>query len=201
MQLLGSQSRAQFDVTEALTFLPVQVSLSDLEQYAETNRPDLLAQRGRIEREMRDVSLQRAQVFPNVEPSFGYKRDFGLNTVAFGVTLPLPLFNRNQAGVARADAQVQQQRYELDRVRLAVRTEVEEAFNSVTSDMQRVEAIQQTYLPSAQRARDIAQTSFQLGALDLVAFLDTQRSYRETVRTFNQAVFDERAAVSRLKRQ
>lgn len=195
LELLGSQSAGEFDVTETLSFAPVQLSPQDLEQYAEENRPDMVAQRGRIERGNRDISLQKAAAIPNIVPAFGYKRDFGLNTVAFGVTVPLPLFNRNQAGVARSTAELEQQHYELDRVRLAVRRDVQQTYNLVQADIRRVLAIQQTYLPSAQRARDIAQTSFQLGALDLVPFLDAQRSYRETVRTYNQALFDERIAI------
>ena len=199
LEILGSRSAMEFDVTESLTFAPVQGSLESLEQEVEQTRPDLLAERSRLERENRSVVLQKAIAVPNFVSTFGYKRDFSQNTVAFGLTVPLPLFNRNQAGVARADAELQQRRYELERVRLAVHRDVEQAYNSVETQVQRVLAIQQTYLPSAQRARDIAQTSFQLGALDLVSFLDAQRSYRETLRTSNQAVFDEESQSLRSK--
>ena len=49
------------------------------------------------------------------------------------------------------------------------------------------------------RARDIAQTSYRLGALDLIAFLDAERAYRETLRSYNRTLFDHQVAVFQLK--
>ncbi|HZR20868.1 MAG TPA: TolC family protein, partial [Verrucomicrobiae bacterium] len=136
---------------------------------------------------------------PNITPSFGYKRNLIQNAVAFGVNIPLPLFNRNQGGIAQANAQFEQQRYEQTRVELEVRRDVQQAFNSVQAQNQRVDGLQKTYVPSAQRARDIAESSYRLGALELIGFLDVQRAYREALRSYNQALFDQRAAVALLE--
>jgi cobalt-zinc-cadmium efflux system outer membrane protein len=134
-----------------------------------------------------------------VSPSFGYKRDFGLNTVYAGVSVPLPLFNRNQPGIARATADITRQNFELERVRLSVLRDVFEARQSFATQSQRVAAIERNYVPTVRRARDGAQQSYRLGELDLIGLLDAERVYRETLRTFNQALYDRRVALALLE--
>jgi cobalt-zinc-cadmium efflux system outer membrane protein len=200
LELLGADpGMTDFDVTDTLGSGPLSLSLPDLQEQALQARADLAAQRQRVDRGSREVTFQKSQAIPNITPAFGYKRTFNQNTVAFGVNIPLPLFNRNQGGVAQASAQLEQQRYEQTRVELEVRSDVQQAFNSVQAQNQRVEALQKTYVPSAQRERDIAESSYRLGALELISFLDVQRSYREALRSYNQALFDQRAAVSLLE--
>ncbi len=196
LELLGADDvGADLDVTESLDYTPFEVVLADLQREAEQARADLLAQRQRLEREGRELTFQKSLGIPNITPSFGYKRDFGLNTVAVGISLPLPLFNRNQGSVARAVAILEQQRHELQRVQLQVRRDIQQAYQGLLAQRERVLALQSTYVPSARRARDIAQASYRLGALDLIGFLDAERSYRETVRAYNQSLFDYRLAI------
>ena len=200
LELLGADPGAtDFDVTDPLKSVPAAMPLEDLQQQALQARADLIAQRERVERGSRELTSQKAQAIPNITPSFGYKRDFNQNTVAFGVNIPLPLFSRNQGGIAQAGAQLEQQRYEQTRVELEVRRDVQQAFNSVAAQSQRVEALEKTYVPSAKQARDISEASYRLGALDLIGFLDVQRAYREALRSYNQALFDQRAARSLLE--
>jgi cobalt-zinc-cadmium efflux system outer membrane protein len=158
-----------------------------------------LAAQQRLERNRSDVQLQRAEAIPNLTPSFGYKRDFGVNSAVFGITLPLPLFNRNQGGIARANAQVEQQRYEVERAVLAVGREVQEAFQALETQTEKVRAMERNYVPSARSARDIAQQSYRLGALDLIGLLDSERVYRDTLRGYNQALYDYQFAVFQLE--
>lgn len=199
LELLGVPNVVtEFDVTEKLEFKPLQTQMENLGEQALQARPDLLAERQRVERDRRGLNLEKAQAVPNITPFFGYKRDFGANTVTFGVAVPLPLFNRNQGGIARASAEVTQQQYELQRTELSVRRDVQQAYQTVAAQEQRVRAMESTYIGSAQKARDIAQASYRLGALDLVAFLDAERAYRETLREYYQALFDHQVAVFQL---
>ena len=200
LELLGADPGVtDFDVTDALKSAPIPMPLEDLQQQALQTRADLIAQRQRVERGSRELTFQKSQAVPNITPSFGYKRNLTQNAVAFGVNIPLPLFNRNQGGIAQAGAQLEQQRYEQSRVELGVRRDVQQAFNSVQAQNQRLEALEKTYVPSAKQARDISEASYRLGALELIGFLDVQRAYREALRSYNQALFDQRAALSLLE--
>lgn len=191
LELLGTPDlAASFDVAETLAVRPLQTNAPDLQALALQTRPDLVAERQRLERNRQDLRLQKAQSVPDITPFLGYKRDLGANTLAFGLNVPLPFFNRNQGGIGRATAQITQQQYELNRVLLGVRREVQEAYQSLQTQEKKVRAMEQDYVPSARSARDIAQQSYRLGALDLIGLLDAERTYREIVRAYNLALFD-----------
>lgn len=200
LELLGVQDLSgSFEVIGNFSTSAPQLQLPELQAEALQARPDLMAERQRLQRNQADVQLQKAEAVPNITPSFGYKRDFGINTAAFGVTVPLPLFSRNQGGIARANAQVEQQRHELDRILLGVRRDVQEAYQALQSRTELLHSLEQDYVPSARKAREIAQESYRLGALDLIALLDAERVYRETVRAYNVTLFDFNAAVFQLE--
>lgn len=200
LELLGVQDlAASFDVVGSFLTSAPQLQLPDLQADALQARPDLMAERQRLERNRFGVQLQKSEAVPNIAPSFGYKRDFGVNTAAFGLTVPLPLFSRNQGGIARATAELEQQRHELDRAVLAVHRDVQEAYQTLQSRTELLRSLEQDYVPSARKAREIAQESYRLGALDLIALLDAERVYRETVRAYNLTLFDFNAAVFQLE--
>lgn len=200
LEVLGAHDLTlKFDVAEALAPSVRPIQLNELQQLALQGRPDLLAAQQRLERDRREVELQRAEAVPNVTPSFGYKRDFGVNTAAFGITLPIPLFNRNQGGIGRATAQVEQQRYEVTRSLLAVQREVQQGYQTLETQAERLRALEQEYVPVAKKTHETAQESYRLGALDLIGLLDAERVYRETLRAYNLALFDYRIAFFQLE--
>ena len=199
LELLGAADlNADFDVAETLEFRPLKVALVDLQSEAMRARPDLAAQQELLERDRRQKTVEGALAIPNITPFFGYKRNEIDNTVVFGVDLPLPFFNRNQGGIARASALIEQRQNEITRVKLQVQSEVQQGYQTVSAHAERVRALESAYVPSARRARDIAQTSYRLGALDLIAFLDAERAYRETLRGYNRALLDHQIAVFQL---
>lgn len=196
LELLGVEDMTvDFDVAEELDFRPLPVTLASLQEQALQARPDLIAEQQQVERQNRQLTLEKAQAVPNITPFFGYKRDFGEDAVVFGVNIGLPLFNRNQGGIARAAAEIEQERQEFRRVQLAVRREVQQTYQIVQAQEERVRALEATYVIAARRGRDISQASYRLGALDLIAFLDAERAYRETLRGYYQALYDHQFSV------
>ena len=197
LELLGATDLgAPFEAAEPLTISATVPNIEELQRLALERRPDLLAERQRLARDRSQLALDKSLAVPNVSPSFGYKRDFGANTVVAGVSVSLPLFNRNQPGIARATADIARQNFELERVRLSVVRDVLEAQQTFAMQSERVTAIEREYVPNAQRARDAAQQSYRLGELDLIGLLDAERVYRETLRNFNEALYGRRIALA-----
>lgn len=200
LELLGATDlTVPFEAADSLTITATVPSTEELQRLALENRPDLVAERQRLERNRSQLVLEKSLAVPNVSPSLGYKRDFGANTVFAGVSVPLPLFNRNQPGIVRATADIVRQNFELERVRLSALRDVLEAQQSFTTQSQRLAAIERDYLPNVRRTRDSAQESYRLGELDLIGLLDAERVYRETLRTFNQAMYDRRIALAEIE--
>jgi hypothetical protein len=125
----------------------------------------------------------------------GLKRDFGTNgfVVTFGV--PLPLFNRNEGGVARAGAEERQAAAQLTAAETRVTLEVQEALNSVDVSRRRLDYVEGEYLKNAREARDIVLASYRSGATTLIDYMDAQRALREALRTQNRARFEYRISL------
>jgi cobalt-zinc-cadmium efflux system outer membrane protein len=168
-----------------------------LAQALET-RPDVLAARRRQVQAETATRLQRALRTPNVTVGGGYQNNFGSNAVVFGITLPLPFFNQNQGGIARAVAERRAADARADATTILVRLDVQRALNSVDTNRARVQYIEQEYLTNAQESRDIVLESYRLGVADLIDFLDAQRAFRDTQRTYNRALFDQRVSLFEL---
>jgi cobalt-zinc-cadmium efflux system outer membrane protein len=188
-----------FDVSEKLDFRPLSTDWQSLEQQALTARTDFKARREVVERESRQVQLEKARAVPDVTPFVGYKRNLTDNTITFGFNIGLPFFNRNQGGIAQATARTEQARQEQYQAELSVRRDVFQAYQRVLAEERRIRALQDTFLERVRRARDIAQASYRLGALDLIGFLDAERTYRETLRGYNRTLFDHHTAVFQLE--
>lgn len=161
-------------------------------------RPDVLAVRREQVQAETSTRLQRALRTPNITVGGGYQNNFGLNAVVFGVTLPLPFFNQNPGGIARAEAERRAADARADVAVSVVRLDVQRALNAVDTNRARVEYIEREYLTNAQESRDIVLESYRLGVANLIDFLDAQRAFRDTQRTYNRALFDQRVSVFEL---
>jgi len=152
-------------------------------------RHDVRSARAEETRAATLTQLQRALGTPNITAGGGYSRDFGRSGVVFGVTVPLLLSNRNQGGIARADAEQQVAASERAIVETIVRLEIQQAADAADIARARVTAIERDYLPSARQALDTVLASYRVGAANLIDLLDAQRAFRDTQRTFNRALF------------
>jgi cobalt-zinc-cadmium resistance protein CzcA len=201
----------EFDVAESLnladspaTGAPPPGSLSSpldpaaLRAQALAARPDLLAATREVQRADTETRLQNALKTPNVTVGGGYVRDFGANAIVFGATVPLPLSNRNQGGIARADAERRQAAHRAAATTTAVLLDVQQAINAVNIAAARVEYIEREYLKPSRESRDIVMAAYRLGSAGLIDFLDAQRAFRDTLRTYHRALYERRVSLFQL---
>lgn len=157
---------------------------------AEASRPDLIAARRQVQRTSADVGVERTRAYPEVEIGASYtyqyqERAIGFpNVSSWGVSLgtSLPLFDRNQGSIARAEAGKRQADENLRAARSTVRAEVEQALRQYQLVYDFVTKDDVESLEAATRARDSIQESYRLGGRTLLEVLDSQRAYAETVR-------------------
>ena len=125
-------------------------------------RPDLVAYRLGIARAEADVRLARAKRFPDVyvlyQPyTFQNNAPFDAKSAdswALGVTVPLPVYNRNQGNIQRARLNVVAVADRAGRAGAAVVTEVRQAEREYALTRAAVERIERDLLPAARRVRD-----------------------------------------------
>jgi cobalt-zinc-cadmium efflux system outer membrane protein len=167
---------------------------ADLIARALATRPDLAAAREEQARADAELKLQQALRTPTVVVGAGYRRDFGENGLVVTASLPLPLFDRNAGGVARAEAERRVAANQAREARRVVSLDVQQAINTVGAARERLAALESDYLQKAREARDTALSAYRSGATDLIDYLDAQRAYRDVQRAYQRALFDHRVS-------
>ncbi|MEJ2109430.1 MAG: TolC family protein [Acidobacteriota bacterium] len=178
--------------------LPLRTSLDELIHLAMEQRPDLAAGLLEVKRAETETRLQRAVRSPNITLGGGYKRNPSGNAVVFGVTVPLNIFNRNEGPIIRADAEHARASNLAAALRKEVQLDVQNAYNAVEVNRRRVEYIKAEQLGRAEEASRVTLQSYNLGGATLIDYLDAQRTYRDALRLYNQALYDERISLYEL---
>ena len=96
----------------------------------------------------------------------------------YGVSIPLPLFNRNRGGIAQAEAERERARAELELARLATKTAIGRARRQRALALERIRR-DQVLVESADRVVAMSLTAYREGAQGLPAVLEAQRNARD----------------------
>ena len=159
--------------TQSLPMPPAAQLLARLEQTAELRLAEL-----QILHSEASVGLEKAQRIPDLDVSIGSQYDAGarerVNLV--GVSMPLPLFNRNQGNILAASRRADQARDLRNATELRLRTEIRQALDLWQTANSEVRAFNQQILPAAQSAVDSATRGFEMGKFNFLDVLDAQRT-------------------------
>ena len=188
-----------FDVVGELGFKEVSLDKAVLMRRALDNRPDLRAAEADRARARADHRLARANAWWDITPQIEYQRIGPDNTIGFGFSLPIRIFDRNQGEIARTQAEISR----VDAVREATALQVLAALETdrqiALTQRERVVSLRDVYLPKATVARDTVEFAYRRGGQSLLDFLDAQRSYRETALAHLQALGAYLSAVYQLE--
>lgn len=164
----------------------------DLVRLAVDNRPDLNAFRLGIRRAEADVRLQKANAFSDVyvlyQPyTFQNNQPFGLKSPtswALGVTVPLPVYNRNQGNIRRARFNVTQSETEmLARLRQVI-TEVQQAEREYLVSLEAVNRINNYLRPAATQVYRTAERRYYAGQEDVTILLGARQEFNQVVKQY-----------------
>jgi outer membrane protein, heavy metal efflux system len=169
-------------------------------------RPDLIAYRlgvGRAEAEVKlAVANRLSDVYLLYQPyTFQNNAPFNKQSAtswALGVTVPLPIYNRNQGNIQRARLNVGQSRVELAEREQQAANEVRQAERQYALTRAAVERIEVKLLPAARRVRDDAYRLFVQGEEEAIVYLNAQREFNEAARQYRDMLVRHRRAMLRL---
>lgn len=188
------------EITDIKNDLVSQTNYQSLIDTAIVNRPDLKGLNANIIFSNYNLKLQEALAKPDIEISANYDRLGGYvpDYNSIGISIPLPLFNRNQGNIknARIQTNVNKVMYEsgLDRVKNEVTTNYINALRS--------EKLLQGFDPAFEENMKniITQVTinFQKKNITLLEFLDFYDSYKQNVLQINQLRFNKLSALESL---
>lgn len=183
--LLGALLRMPLTPSQLVEPPPTAVpagELTALVSRALERSPDVKAAVAREARAAHSLALERARRLPDATVAGGYKRTSGFDTGVLGVTLPLPLFDRNQRGVAVATGESRAAAQERLAVEARVAADVRASLEAAQLLDARARRVDEELLGPAEVVRVAARSAFREGAADILNLVDAERVYLEARR-------------------
>jgi outer membrane protein, heavy metal efflux system len=194
--------------------------LPALTQAAFEHRPDLRATAAAQKLATAQLSAAHREAYPDLSLGVAYTHDdFTIsgdnpNTLGLSLSLPVPLFDRNQAGVGRARLDIRRAENDAQRLRLQVEHEVAEAVRKAARSQTLLAVFEGQpgekagsgtaaptatgdkggMLSRAETALRVAEKSYKAGAISLLELLEAQRTYLDTRAQYLRALYDFRQA-------
>ena len=158
--------------------LPSVPSLVDLQPLISSS-PGVVLARIEVDRRKALTDLEQSKRVPDVTVSVGMQRsnETQRNVLLFGVSLPLPVFDRNQGNLLEALKLEDKARDELQAATVRLHSEVAQARERLSTITAEVQSLQQEVLPGAKSAYDAATIGFENGKFNFLEVLDAQRTY------------------------
>ncbi|MHB1557478.1 MAG: TolC family protein [Isosphaeraceae bacterium] len=192
MNLTNAESRAielRGTIDDAA---PPPPALDQLQQIALDSRPDLAAYRLGLGRARADVKLANASAYNDVyllyQPyTFQDNQPFGLKSTygwAVGMTVTLPLFNRNQGGIQRANLNVTQSQLELDDLRPQILVDVEKALEEYQITRREVEELRREVVPVARQVANDALKLYLSGETSIINYINAQLEFNQIAKQY-----------------
>ena len=145
-----------------------------------------------LERDRRQAlsALESSRQTPDLTLSLGSKRDeeAARNALVIGVSMPLPLFDRNQGNLRQALRLADQARDDLMAAELHAQTAAAEGFEALRNARAEALSLRQEVLPAARQAYATATRGFELGKFGLTEVLDAQRTLLDTQNRYLRAL-------------
>lgn len=128
-----------------------------------------------------NLYLAKSYAVPNPTVGLGVRRfnDTDNNALLATLSIPIPVFDRNQGNIASARAEVAKAENEEKSGILSLREASEKVYAHATGALQEVRTYQSDIIPSARRAYEQAAEGYNTGRFSFLELLDAQRTLYE----------------------
>jgi len=185
----------QFDY-EVIGELPEEFKqLPDLETliaYAFSSRPDIQISKTRVEDTKRVLALERKRILANIEAGIAYAREpDGDDFMGPEVEIQLPIFDQNQAQIARAEYKLRQAEKELQVKTGLVREEVSAILERASFARSRVNFIRDKLMTIREAAVAYAEEYFGAMQLNMLYLIEARQKLFETRRRLIESLLEQ----------
>ena len=192
--LLAVRPNVDLVLLGELEYTPATLLLEGLKADALVTRPDLIAKERILAQRAAELKLAKAFRVPDVTVGLdkniqGPEGPNSPNQIGGGVSVPLPLFNRNQGGILQAEAGIRAAELDRDKTRLQVEIDVETAYRNFAQTQLLVEAYRGGVLDDARASREIAKKAYERGGTSILDVLDAFRTFNATMQGYLEALF------------
>lgn len=161
---------------------PGDSSLSaDALQETLENHPVMALARSGIATARRELDLQQRLRRPDVNVGLAWRRDMTVedNAVLFNISLPLPLWNRNEGGIAEAEAEIARNEALVEQTRQQLSAALAEAVTRLESARSQYRLVAGEMLSAAAKQHESVAEGYRLGRISYLELLEARRSLTE----------------------
>jgi len=147
------------------------------------------------------LSRQCAGRVPNVDLQGAVQYDNATQDTfaTLQVGLPIPIYNRNQGNIRRAQAELLAAQRNVQTVRLALQQRLAVAFEQYTNARYQVDKYQHDILPNAEASLKLTNSGYRQGEYSYLSLLTAQRTFFQTNLTYLDALRDLRASATAIE--
>lgn len=174
------------------SFNPEEKSYEALRDSAKINRADLQLARSEIGFSKNLLRVQKAMAIPDLGLSLSYdlKGNYPEKYTGLGITMPIPLFNRNQGEIKKAKIGVEASTLGLKRQEEIVENELHSSYQAALQIAKLYRSLDATFNQSFEKLMQGVTASFQARNLSLIEFLDFYDAYKESAQQQNDLKYE-----------
>jgi outer membrane protein, heavy metal efflux system len=165
--------------------------LENLKEYL-PNNPDLARWDSEIEKSRAKINLADAGRIPDLTVGAGprYFNQSDDTPFVMNLSVPIPLFNRNQGATQEARMNLAKARESQKAAMLKAQSDLEQAYQALSSFYLTADSLIKTAIPAAEAAFTAAREGYREGKIGYLAVLETQRTFFEVKHQYISAVAD-----------
>ncbi len=155
-----------------------------------------------IEQRRAAIEMEKAGRIPDLTLSGGVQqfRETGDRAFKVGISIPFPIFDRNQGAVRETESALAKANEERRAVEVRVRGRILETHELLTVAHSEARSLGEVVLPAARRAFEAAEEGYRSGKLGYLDVLDAQRTYFQVKEQWVQALSAYHGAVAEMER-
>jgi cobalt-zinc-cadmium efflux system outer membrane protein len=198
--LVGQQELAMRPLAADLQLLRWNASWEETLVELLQASPEVAEAQAAVDRARATLARACAEPIPDVTAQASVQYDDSSDDTIAGaqVTLPLPIWNRNQGGIAKAQAELVAARRRLEGVERRLQHDLAAQYQRYETALARVNAIRDGILERAQENLDVTAEGYRAGELSFLDLLTVQRTYFQVNLEYLSALGDLNESVQML---
>ncbi len=162
--------------------VPMPDNLESLVNGALKTNPSYLLQQWQTTYQQQNLSYQKALKTPDITlgPNFDRNSNFAPNYVGLGISLPLPIFNKNKGNIKFAEANIKQQQAVTQNAETELRNNISNAYQKLLLSIESNDGTQKAFYKDYTIIYNNMLESYRQRQINLLEFLDFFNDYTDS---------------------
>ena len=136
------------------------------------------------------LRLEEKLINPGLTLNAGVDQDPDITSYRFGVSIPIPIWNQRQGQIGEAAAGYRELQAQYTDQELALKRDIESAFQRYLIAQQQVKTFESGLLSQAESVLKVAEAAYRYGERGILEYLDAQRTFRLVRKDYLASKYD-----------